>query len=246
MISIHISSMKDGQYFFSSVILSRPLSSAYMRGYYLGFYEKRLGSEYLSEKATHYDRELAGIAQAMEEVWEVNMLAILIYSKPGISTLRNLDRELTLPRSKIEARELKELCRIFDKDTCMARIKAHKEVKGNKEAGMLCKEASILGHKSEEVVTPNGLRAWAKWKIAEARGGVREGILEWHHQAISTYTWCITEKKLQRRWHYRIGKEKALRSTVTSNLQEQPGTRRHIVEECLELTALRREIEEQR
>ena len=91
-----------------------------MRSCYLGFHEKRSGSEYLSKKATQYDGELAGLAQAMEEVREVNMLAILTDSKPGILTLRKLDRGLTLPCLEIKARVLKELCIRIDKDTYVA------------------------------------------------------------------------------------------------------------------------------
>ena len=117
--------------------------------------------EYLGKKATHYDRDLAGIAQVMEEAREVNMLAILTDRKPGISTLRKLDRGLTPPRSKIETREMEELCRRIDKDTCVAWVKAHKEIRENEEADMPCKEASILRHESEGMVTPNGLKAWA-------------------------------------------------------------------------------------
>ena len=69
-----------------------------------------MGSEHLGEKATHYSRDLAGIAQAMEKAREVNMLAIHTDSKPGISTLTKLDRGLTPPRSEIEARELTKIC----------------------------------------------------------------------------------------------------------------------------------------
>ena len=129
-----------------------------------------------------------GISQAMEEAREVNMLAILTDRKPGISTLRKLDRRLTPLRSKIETRELEELCKRIDKDTYMAWAKAHKEFRGNKEADTLCKEVSILRHELEGVVTPNGLRGWAKREKVEARGGVGEGILGWHRRAISAYT----------------------------------------------------------
>ena len=178
----------------------------------------------------------------MEEAREVNMLAILTDSKPGISTLRKLDRGHTPPRSEIEAGVLEELCTRIDKDTCVAWVKAHKEVRGNEEADMLCKVASILGHESEGVVTPNGLRAWAKRERAEARGGVGEGILGWHRRAISAYAWCVMEKGPQRRWLHRIGKEK---TPGCHCHQQQKQSGRHIVEECPELIALRREVEEE-
>ena len=38
------------------------------------------------------------------------------------------------------------------------------------------REASIIGHESEGVVTPAGFRAWSKRDRAEARGG-GEGVL---------------------------------------------------------------------
>ena len=41
----------------------------------------------------------------------------------------------------------------------VAWVKGHKGVKGNEEADKLCREASILGHETEGVVTPAGLRA---------------------------------------------------------------------------------------
>ena len=62
-----------------------------MRKCHLGFYEDKVGSEYLGIKATHYDGELSGIAQDLEEAREVDMLTILTDSKPAISTLMGLD-----------------------------------------------------------------------------------------------------------------------------------------------------------
>ena len=125
---------------------------------------------------------------ALEESREVSMLAILTDSKPAISTLRKLDRGTTPPRFEIEARILKELCRRTDKDTCVAWVKGHKGIEGNEEADSLCRVASILGHESEGVVTPAGLRAWSRRVRAEARGGSGEGILGWSRKAISAYT----------------------------------------------------------
>ena len=50
-------------------------------------------------------------------------------------------------------------------------VKGHKDIEGNEMADKLSKRASILGHESEGVVTPAGLRAWARRVRAEARGG---------------------------------------------------------------------------
>ena len=69
----------------------------------------------------------------MEEAREVNMLAILTDNKPGILTLRKLDRGHTPPRSEIEARVLEELCRRIDKDTCVAW--GSRLTKGSRERG---------------------------------------------------------------------------------------------------------------
>ena len=80
------------------------------------------------------------------------------------------------PRSEIEARILKELCNRTDKNTCVAWVKGHKGIKGNEEADKFCREASILGHESEGVVTPAGLSAWSKRVMAEASEGGWEGI----------------------------------------------------------------------
>ena len=159
-----------------------------------------------------------------------NMLTILTDSKPAISALRKLDQGIAPPRSDIEARILGEFCNRKDKDTCVAWVKGHKGIKGNEEADTkLCREASILGHESEGVVTPAGLRAWSKRVRAEARG---EGILGWHRRAISAYTWCVAEKGPQRRWLNKTGKLDT--SGYHCQYLEQSG--RHAVEECGKLT----------
>ena len=75
---------------------------AYTRKCFLGL---------LGTRATHYDGELIGIAQALEEAREIQILAILTDSKPAISTINKLDIGEAQPRSKIEARILGELCR---------------------------------------------------------------------------------------------------------------------------------------
>ena len=107
----------------------------------------------------------------------------------------------------------------------MAWIKGHKGIQGNEKADKLCREASILGHESEGVVTPAGLRAWSKRVRAEARGGSGEGILRWHRKVISAYIWCVTEKGPQRKWLHRIKKS----DTPDCDChQEQTG--RHLVE----------------
>ena len=44
-------------------------------------------------------------------------------------------------------------------------------------ADKISKQAFILGHEAEGVVTPAGLRAWARRVRAEARAGNRNGLL---------------------------------------------------------------------
>ena len=94
-------------------------------------------------------------------------------------TVRKLDSGTAPPRSEIEARILSEPCKRSHEqlDTSLAWVKGHKGIEGNEKADKLCREASILGHESEGVVTPAGLRAWSKRVRAEARGGPGEGIL---------------------------------------------------------------------
>ena len=145
-------------------------SGAYMRNCHLGLHDAGSGSEFLGIKATHHDGELSGIAQALKGAREVGMLAILTDSKSTISVLGKLDQRLASPCSEVEARILEELSRRGrDSDTRVVWVKGHKGIKGNEEADKLCREASILGHESERVVTPAGLRAWSKRVRAEAR-----------------------------------------------------------------------------
>ena len=88
----------------------------------------------------------------------------------------------------------------------IAWVKGHKDIKGNERADKRSNETSILGHESEGVVTPAGLRAWARRVRAEVRGGNGEGILGWYRRVISAYTWYITEKGPRRKWVHKIKK----------------------------------------
>ena len=129
-------------------------------------------------------------------------------SKPAIRTLEKLDSGAEAPRSAIEARIQKTLETRENKhlETYIAWVKGHKDIKGNERADKLNKTASILGHESEGVVTPAGLRAWARRERAKARGGSGQGVLGWHRKAISAYTWCVTEKGPQNKWVHKLKK----------------------------------------
>ena len=116
-------------------------------------------------------------------------------------------------------------------------MKGHKDIKGNEAADKLSKEASILGHESEGVVTPAGLRAWARRVRAEARGGAGEGILPWHRRAVSAYTWCITERGPQKKWLNHIKKA----DTPECDCQ-QLQTGQHLAEECNRLADARKTV----
>ena len=75
-------------------------------------------------------------------------------------------------------------------------------------ADKISNHASILGHESERVVTPAGLKAWARGEGAEARGGELEwpaGVVQ-EGMALSAYTWCRTNKGPQNEWLFKIGK----------------------------------------
>ena len=168
------------------------------------------GSGYLGTKATHVDGELKGIVLALEKYTEADtqLLAILTDSKPAIQTLEKLNLGLEAPCSVIEAniQEHLENWKNRHMDTYIAWVKGHKDIKGNEKADKLSKDTSILGHKSERVVTPAGLRAWARRERATARGRSGQGILGWHHKAISAYTWCVTEKGPQNKWLHHLKK----------------------------------------
>ena len=53
-------------------------------------------------------------------------------------------------------------------ETQIAWVKGHKDIQGNELADKLSKHSSILGHESEGIVTPAGLKAWARRVRAEA------------------------------------------------------------------------------
>ena len=137
------------------------------------------GSGYLGPKSTHFDGELEGIALALEKHTDADthLLAILTDSKPAIRTLKKLDSGAEAPGSGTEARIQKTLeTRENNKqETYLAWVKCHKDIKGNEKADKLSKATSILGHESEGVVTPAGLRAWARRERAKARGGNGKG-----------------------------------------------------------------------
>ena len=201
------------------------------------------GSGYLGTKSTHFDGELEGIALALETHThnDTNLLAILTDSKPAIRVLEKLDSGTEAPRSAIEARiqhtlEVREHNR---QETYIAWVKGHKDIKGNEKADKLSKETSVLGHESEGVVTPAGLRAWARRVRAEARGGSGKGILEWHRRAVSAYTWCVTEKGPQRKWLQHIKKA----DTAECDCHHQQQTGKHLVEGCRLLADARNPVE---
>ena len=210
--------------------LDEKASGAFTRNSHTGLHENKSGTRYLGTRATHHDGELSGIAQALEESREVNLLAILTDSKLAISTIRKLNSGEAPPRSEIEARISGELCKRSQNnlDTGLAWVKGHKGIEGNEKADQLCREAAILGHESEGVVTPAGLRAWSRRVRVEARGGNGEGILGWHRRAISAYTWCITEKGPQKEWLHHIKKADTTKCACRHHQQ----TGKHLAEEC--------------
>ena len=53
---------------------------------------------------------------------------------------------------------------------------------------------------------PAGLRAWLGRVRAEARGGNGNDLLGWSRKALSSYTWCRSDKEPQNGWLHRIGK----------------------------------------
>ena len=121
-------------------------------------------------------------------------------------------------------------------------MKGHKDIKGNEEADKLSKTTSILGHESEGVVTPAGLKAWARRERAKARGGSRQGVLGWHRKAISAYSWCVTEKGPQNKWLHKIKKSDTPACRCQQeNQDEQSGE--HLVERCSMLTRARSQVE---
>ena len=103
-------------------------AGAFTRSSHTALHGDRSGSRYLGTRATHFDRELSGIVQALEESRDVNLLAILTDSKPAISAIGKLDSGTSPPRSEIEAQILTELCRRKrnNLDTSLAWIKGHK------------------------------------------------------------------------------------------------------------------------
>ena len=118
----------------------------------------------------------------------------------------------------------------------MAWVKGHKGIKDKEEAHKLCREVSILGHGSEGVVTPAGLRAWSKRVRAEARGGGGGGILGWHRRAISAER-ATTEVAPQDTKRRHSG------MPYCCQIEEKSGG--HTVEKCPILTEVRKKVEKE-
>ena len=99
------------------------------------------------------------------------MVALLSDCKPAILVVEKSDPGKSALGSPIEARIQHALGNRREKDTYLAWVNGHKDIKGNVEADRLSTQASRLKHDSEDVVTPTGLRAWPTRVRAEARGG---------------------------------------------------------------------------
>src|SRR5258706_8313252 len=191
--------------------------------------------KYLGTRATHIDGELEGIALALEahNKNKTGMLAILSDCRPAIRAVEKLDSGMEGPRSHIEARIQSALATRESEqlETHISWVKGHKDIKGNELADKLSKHSSILGHESEGVVTPAGLKAWARQVRAEARGGGNSnGLLGWCRKALSAYTWCRTNKGPQNEWLLKIKK-----SDTDECVCGKTMTGTHVVEECPEL-----------
>ena len=98
------------------------------------------------------------------------------------------------------------------------------------EADRLSKDASILGLKSEGVVTPVGLRAWSRRVRADPRGRNGSGLLGWGRKALSAYTWCRSDKGPQNGWLFKTGKADSDRCRCGAVM-----TGTQVVEKCPEL-----------
>ena len=61
-------------------------------------------------------------------------------------------------------------------ETYIAWVKGHKDINSNEIADKISKQTSILVRESEGVITPAGLRAWARRVRAKARGGNGNGL----------------------------------------------------------------------
>ena len=114
-------------------------------------------------------------------------------------------------------------------DTYLTWVKGHKDIKGNEEVDRLSKRASILGHESERVMTPAGLRAWSRRMRVDAgtgrqKGGGKSGIGN-----------CLLERPDQ---HTPGASRTRPKRVAIENRQggfRQVMTGAHVVEECSEL-----------
>ena len=115
----------------------------------------------------------------------------------AVQVVEKIDSGTAAPRSSIEAKiqHALETREGRLQETYLTWVKEHKEIKGNEAADKRSKQASILGHESEGIVTSADLKAWSRRVRAEARGGNGNGLLGWCREALSAYTWCRSDKR---------------------------------------------------
>ena len=159
---------------------------------------------YLDNMTTVADVERKGMQLCLDSLKEDNTICLLSDSDAAIDIVCNVAQGQPA-RSGME-RPIKQSLNLRQGkgyDTAIAWVRAHIQSSGNEEADTLALFSRYVCQTkgSQRTITEGWMRAEGKQRRAALRNqkGLKlDSVVAWHRQAVSAYTWMITNKVPQR------------------------------------------------